>query len=264
MNLEGMDTDQVNGLAGRIDTYRRSLESIAAVLGGLAAELSHLWRGPAAATFQHDCETRYRPAITASAAALSDMHQHLVANLTQQVRASAADGGSGGPLAVGGAGGGGGWTLDRAWHDVRNAAQIYGAATLPFGIMEALGKSGPLFDVLDKVGYVGTAVGAVGAADAIWDDALQSSSDLDEGHYSAAANAFADGVTDGVKAFPDPVTYLGGVDLTLLHKVADLDWKDTPNPLSGSNFRQYYVPEMKQMGTGAFWEQAARVYWSAM
>jgi uncharacterized protein YukE len=91
MNLEGMDVDQVDSLARRMDTHTRTLESSAAVLGGLAAELSHLWRGPAAATFQHDCETLHRPAITAAASAISDMHQHLVANLTQQVRASAAD-----------------------------------------------------------------------------------------------------------------------------------------------------------------------------
>ena len=98
MNLEGMDVDQVDSLARRMDIHTRTLESIAAVLGGLAAELSHLWRGPAAATFQHDCETLHRPAITAAASAISDMHQHLVANLAQQVRASAADGGPGGPV----------------------------------------------------------------------------------------------------------------------------------------------------------------------
>ena len=263
MNLEGMDVDQVDSLARRMDIHTRTLESIAAVLGGLAAELSHLWRGPAAATFQHDCETLHRPAITAAANAVSDLHQHLVANLAQQVRASAADGGSGGPLTDGlgaGGAGGSGWSLDRAWNDLGIATTIYGAVTFPFAIAELLGKSGPVFDVLDKVGYVGTAVGAV----KVLDDAWQTSNELDEGHYAAAANDFADGVTDGVKAVPDPVTYLAGVDLTLLHKVANLDWKDTPNPLSWSNFKQYYVPEGEQMFTGAFWEQAAKVYWSAM
>ena len=274
MNLEGMDVDQVDSLARHIDTHARTLESIAAVLGGLAAELSHLWRGPAAATFQHDCETRHRPAITAAASAVSEMHHHLIANLAEQRRASAA-GGAGGLSAIGlgsggggagpggGGGGGGGWTADRAWKDLENATKIYGAVTLPFGIMELAGKSGPLFDVLDKVGYVGTAVGAVGTVD----DAWKASNELDGGHYAAAANDFADGVADGLKAVPGPlapVTYLAGVDLTLLHKVANLDWKDTPNPLSWSNFKQYYAPEFGQMVTPGFWGQAAKVYWSAM
>ena len=103
MNLEGMDVGQVDSLARRIDTHTRTLESIAAILGGLAAELSHLWRGPAAATFQHDCETLHRPAIAAAASALSDMHQHLIANLAQQRRASAADSaGSAGSAGSGG------------------------------------------------------------------------------------------------------------------------------------------------------------------
>ena len=61
-----------------------------------------------------------------------------------------------------------------------------------------------------------------------------------------------------------PATYFAGVDLTLLHKIANLNWTDTPNPLSASQFMQYYWPELKQMGTGAYWEQAAEVYWSAM
>lgn len=268
MNLEGMDVDQVDSLARRMDTHTRTLESIAAVLGGVAAELSQLWRGPAAATFQHDCETLHRPAITAAAAAISDMHQHLVANLAQQVRASAADGGSAGPVtAIGLGSGGGSWTLDRAWNDLGNATTIYGAVTLPFAIAEMVGKSGPLFDVLDKVNDKVDGVGIVVGGVKVVDDAWQASNQLDEGHYAAASNEFVDGVSDGLKAVPGPlapVTYLAGVDLTLLHKIVNLDWKDTPNPLSASNFRQYYVPEFEQMGTGAFWEQAAKVYASAM
>jgi uncharacterized protein YukE len=264
MNLEGMDVDQVDSLARRMDTHTRTLESIAAVLGGLAAELSHLWRGPAAATFQHDCETLHRPAITAAASAISDLHQHLVANLAQQVRASAADGGPGGPVTAGSLGGGGGsWTPDRAWNDLVNGTKIFGTATLPFAIAEVLGKSGPLFDVLDKVGYVGIAVGAVSTLD----DARQASHDLDDRRYGAAANDFVDAVSDGLKTVPGPLapaTYFAGVDLTLLHKIANLNWTDTPNPLSASQFMQYYWPELKQMGTGAYWEQAAEVYWSAM
>lgn len=113
MNLEGMDVDQVTSLARRIDSHTRTLESIAAVLGGLAAELSHLWHGPAAAAFFHDCETRHRPALGGAARAIAEMHAHLVANIEQQTRASAADAGFGAARG-GGSGGGIGAIADAA------------------------------------------------------------------------------------------------------------------------------------------------------
>ena len=95
MSLEGMDVDQAQGLARQLDGYAQALAQITAAITGLAAELSHSWRGPASATFQQQCTAQYRPALGQAAQALRDMHTHLAANIQQQVRASAPDGGPG-------------------------------------------------------------------------------------------------------------------------------------------------------------------------
>ena len=95
MSLEGMDVDQAQGLARQLDGYGQALAHISAALAGLAAEFGHSWRGPASATFQQQCTAQYRPALSGAAQALSDMHTHLMANIQQQTRASAADSGPG-------------------------------------------------------------------------------------------------------------------------------------------------------------------------
>ena len=51
--------------------------------------------------------------------------------------------------------------------------------------------------------------------------------------------------------------YGAGVDVKLLDQVANLDWKDTPSPFSGSSFRQDYLPVFESMGTSAYWEKAS-------
>jgi uncharacterized protein YukE len=91
MSLEGMDVDQAQGLARRLEANARALANVAAALAGLTAELSHYWRGPASATFQQQWATRHRPALSNAAQSLADMHARLVANVQQQIRASAAD-----------------------------------------------------------------------------------------------------------------------------------------------------------------------------
>ena len=86
-----MDVDQAQGLARRLEANAQALASIDAALAGLASELSHYWRGPALAAFQQQWATRHRPALGNATQALADMHTHLVANIQQQLRASAAD-----------------------------------------------------------------------------------------------------------------------------------------------------------------------------
>ncbi len=94
MSLEGMDVDQAQGLARQLDGYGQALAHISAALAGLAAELSHSWRGPTSATFQQQCTVQYRPSLSNAEQALNDMHAHLAANIQQQIRTSAADSGS--------------------------------------------------------------------------------------------------------------------------------------------------------------------------
>ena len=53
----------------------------------------------------------------------------------------------------------------------------------------------------------------------------------------------------------------GGVDAKLLDQIANLDWKDTPNPISSSQFKEYYLPQFESMGTSAYWVQAGQTIW---
>ena len=113
---------------------------------------------------------------------------------------------------------------------------------------------------LKVVGLAGSAVGAVHMAE----DLYGADEDLSDGNYVGAANEFVYGVADGLQAYPSPVTYLAGVDLKLLTRFANLDWKDTPNPFSGSNFSQDYVPVFSPWGPAAFWKQAGKTLWGDM
>jgi uncharacterized protein YukE len=95
MSFDGMDVDQAQRLAQRLDGYARALTQITAMLTTLTAELSQHWRGPASATFQQRWVAQYHGALSSAAHALADMHTHLVANIQQQIQTSAADHGGG-------------------------------------------------------------------------------------------------------------------------------------------------------------------------
>ncbi len=99
MALEGMDVDQAQSLARRLDANAQGLAHLTAALTALTAELGRSWLGPASAAFQQQWSTQHRAALTSTAQAVADMHAHLTANIQQQIRASAAD-----PASSGGAG----------------------------------------------------------------------------------------------------------------------------------------------------------------
>jgi len=285
MSFEGMDADQLRGLAKQIDSDAQALDNLVTRLTGVVGTLTLLWNGPVAATFEQDWQSKNRPALLAAYHTLSDLHTHLVSNISQQTSASAADGG---------------WTAERAVGDLENGIKIVGAVGLPLGIISEFGggltdlkdasilKKGWTYATEDRLfssddggwartttefvedshlgtglkvaGLAGSAVGVAHVAE----DSYRASEDLDDGNYAGAANEFVEGAADGLQAYPSPVTYLAGVDVKLLDQVANLDWKDTPNPFSGSNFEQYYLPEFESMKTGAFWEQAGKTLWGDM
>jgi len=99
VSLEGMDVDEAQRLAQRLDANAQALGRIAAALTALTAELGQSWQGPAAAVFQHQWAGQYRAALTGAAQAMADLHGHLTANIAQQLQASAAQksGTGGGP-----------------------------------------------------------------------------------------------------------------------------------------------------------------------
>jgi uncharacterized protein YukE len=286
MSFEGMDVDQLQSLAKQIDSDAQKLYNLVTNLTDVLGGLTLLWQGPVAATFEQDWQSKNRPALLTAYNTLTTLHTHLVNNINQQTSASAAEGG---------------WTAERVVGDFENLLTGAGLVGLPLGIVSTLG--GGLTDLTDasilKKGWtyatedrlfssddggwvkstaefvaghpvlddglktVGLAGSAVGVAHVV-EDSYRASEDLDDGNYGGAANEFVEGVADGLQAYPSPVTYLAGVDIKLADQVANLDWKDTPNPFSGSNFQQDYVPVLKSMGTGAFWEQAGQTLWGDM
>ena len=90
MPFEGMDIDQAQQLARELGANAQALAGITVALSGLAQELGHCWRGPAAATFQYQWTAQHHAALSSAAQALADMHTRLVANIDQQAWASAA------------------------------------------------------------------------------------------------------------------------------------------------------------------------------
>jgi uncharacterized protein YukE len=289
MSLEGMDVDELQGIATQLDTDLQTLNRLVSTVSGLAGRLSAIWRGPAASDFEADWQFKYRPSLLVAASTLTSLHTHLVSNLNQQAAASAADGGS---IVVGVVG------------KLEDGAKIIGTVGLPLSIIGELGEGAPVLgkhasvvqkawsDVTDDhlvrlptadvnwvqrtakfvddshigtglkvVGLAGTVVGAVHVVK----DDYRMGEDLGEGHYVAAANEGAEMVGDGLEAYPSPVTYLAGVDVKLLDQVANLDWKDTPSPFSGNNFQQDYVPALTaEFTTTAGLKEAGKTLWGAM
>jgi uncharacterized protein YukE len=287
MSFEGMDIDQLHGLAAQIDKDAQTLDGLVITMTSVVAELTLFWHGPTVAVFEQDWQTKYRPSLLAAYDTLTTLHTHLVNNINQQDSASVADGG---------------WTAERVVGDLEDGIKIVGTLGLPISIISELG-SGPVnlkdASLLKKawsyatddhlfssspdgaswvkstakfvddshlgtgLKVVGLAGSAIGVAHVI-EDSYKASEDFNDGNYTGAANEFVEGVADGLQAYPSPVTYLAGVDVKLLDQVANLDWKDTPNPFSGSNFQQDYLPVFQSMGTGAFWAQAGKTLWGDM
>ena len=149
MSFDGMDVDQAQHLAQRLDGYARALTQITAMLTTLTAELSQHWRGPASATFQQRWVAQYHGALSSAAHALTDMHTHVVANIQQQIQTSAADhsggqtGGSGTEAAIAGLTLGGLLAgASRAWNAVDGFNAGLSALETPFEkLMEVAGNN---------------------------------------------------------------------------------------------------------------------------
>jgi uncharacterized protein YukE len=248
MSFEGMDVDQLRALAKRIESDAQALYNLVTSLNGIVGVLSLIWHGPVAVTFELEWESKNRPALLAAYNILNNLHTHLVDNIDQQTSASATEGG---------------WTVGRIIGDFGNALTAEGLVdtALSFSAKATKFLNDTHLDyVLKGAGLISIGIGAYQTGT----DAFRVGEDLGAGQYGKAANDFTSMVADGLETFPNPVTFGLGVDLKLADQVANLDWKDVPSPFSGSNFEQDYVPVLKSMGTGAFWEQAGKTLWGDM
>jgi len=117
---------------------------------------------------------------------------------------------------------------------VRNAAEI-------------LGKTHASV-VLDKLGPVGTAMGAIGTGVDVGNAGVAAA----HHDYGSAGGDLVDATADGLKSAPYPPAYLAGATVALFKEDYDLgsqiDWKEgIPNPLTGDNFKNIYVPALESV-----------------
>ena len=246
MSFEGMDVDQLQGLAKQINADARALSDLVTTLTAVAARLTDLWHGPLAAAFEQDWQSKLSPSLQAATGTLMDLHTHLQNNVNAQISASAADAGLAGtssgtgailPAVVAGAG------------VIWNGAQLAGQFTSPVDTMASLipGASDDL-PVLGATGDFDTGMAMVTAGV----DGAKAGDALANHQYAAAGGDLVDGTADALKAGgpEDPVPYLAGVTLELGKEDYDLagqiDWSQgVPNPLTGSNFSTIYAPALE-------------------
>jgi uncharacterized protein YukE len=258
MSFEGMDADELRGLAAQINTDAQTLSGLVATMTGVLAELTLFWQGPMVAVFEQDWQAKYRPSLLAAYDTLAGLHTHLVSNIDQQTSASAAEGG---------------WTVERIAGDLQGPVGFAEGVLTATGLvtMTKLLADTPVGNFIDDdLGPAGDFVGVVQTGH----EMLDSYEEAGQGHYAAAASDYADGVGDGLETAggivfkEDPEVGAGlfaaGFAVKLLDEDANLaasiDWKDTPNPLSGSNFKQYYLPAIESKQT---WEQVGKMLWGA-
>ncbi len=267
MSFEGMDVDQLQGLAKQIGSDAQALYHLVNSLTGAVGGLSLLWHGPVAATFEQEWQSKNRPALLGAYNILTSLHAHLVDNINQQTSASAAEGGWTTGSVTGHAGSG--WTTERVISDAENVLTAVGLIGLAAPKGSAAGK---LLEDIPVVGKVMDGLGPIGTAVGVYqtgEDFNHGDEYLAQGQYVNAANSFVNGIGDGLEtaggeiADKNPllgaVVYGAGVDVKLLDEVANVDWKDMPNPLTGDNWK-LYVPEMN---TGAYWKQVGETFWGA-
>jgi uncharacterized protein YukE len=117
---------------------------------------------------------------------------------------------------------------------VRNAAEV-------------LGKTHASV-VLDKLGPVGIAMGAIGTGVDVGTAGVA----LAHHDYGSAGGDLVDATADGLKTAPYPPAYLAGATVALFKEDYDLgsqiDWKEgIPSPLTGDNFKNIYVPALESV-----------------
>ncbi len=91
MSFEGMNVDQMQGLAKQLDADAQALYNLVNSLNGIMAGLLFTWNGPMAATFEQEWQNKNRPALLSAYTILTNLHKHLVDNINGQDHASALD-----------------------------------------------------------------------------------------------------------------------------------------------------------------------------
>jgi uncharacterized protein YukE len=90
MALEGMDTGLAQTQAQQL--LNQGVDAIQTLIGSLDSLVSQIqdnWKGPDATNFQGEWSGTHRPQLQNVLNALTEFHQTLTTNITQQIQASA-------------------------------------------------------------------------------------------------------------------------------------------------------------------------------
>jgi uncharacterized protein YukE len=135
MSFEGMDVDQLQGLAKQVSTDAQVLSDLVTTLTGVVGRLPLFWQGPVAVSFEQDWQAKHRPALLAASSTLTALHAHLVSNISQQAAASAADpagaAGTAGPHGISG-----GSVARDLWSGTQDVAAAAGAVLFPVPFLQ--------------------------------------------------------------------------------------------------------------------------------
>lgn len=239
MSFEGLDPEQLQNLARRINADAQALEEVITSMTGVMGTLALFWHGPAATTFGEDWALKFRPSLQSAYDTLMDLHGHLVSNVDHQSSASAADAGFGGTVKA-----------DIAW--VWRGAQKVDEWTSPidhaleFAFPEAAAGL-PVFTAMRVFGMV---MGVANTTEDLWDVGES----VRNHQYAAAGGDAVDATAEGLKTAGDatknPELYLTGVAIDLIKTDYDLagqyDWQQgVPSPFSGDNWQTEWLPSIE-------------------
>jgi uncharacterized protein YukE len=238
VSIQGMDVDQLRGLAAQLDSDAQTLYRLVTTMNGVTAQMVLLWHGSAAATFETDWQSKNRPALLAAYNTLTSLHAHLVGNINQQASASAANDGLLETVKA---------DVGTVWGDAQRVSEWTG----PIGAVSGFIPGTDDLPVFGALGAFGTAMtyATLGV------EGYDAGEAVGNHQYAAAGGDLVDATATELKSVDpaeDPELYLAGVDLALLKEDYDLagqiDWREgVPCPWTGDNFREIYAPVFESL-----------------
>ena len=123
-------------------------------------------------------------------------------------------------------------------------------------------EANSLLEKMPAHDFIGRVSGVVSWAQ-VGIDTGKASADVANHQYAAAGGQMVDATASALKGSRNPVLYLAGVDVSLVHKDYDLarqvDWSDIPNPLDPGVLKNDYAPAVKQL-PGEMWSNLKDVF----
>jgi uncharacterized protein YukE len=89
MAFEGMDVDQVTGVANQLGHQADQIDNVISSINGLVSQLSGIWQGKDATEFEGWWNNQHMPALKHASEAVHGLRQSALNNVSAQQQASA-------------------------------------------------------------------------------------------------------------------------------------------------------------------------------